>query len=346
MRQNSFNIYKAIFIVPLLLIMAFACAAPGTGGNKFKLSVEIDPLESGNVTVDPDKAGYQENSTVILAAVPADGYHFSHWSGDAAGDTNPVTVVMDADKTVAAVFDLNVPAQRFTLSVEVSPSNAGNVNKNPAHRNKFKYIFLQMKNEIANEVVDRLEYCEPTVVRDLLNILKESASEKAHLVTKKLMSHKNAQVRWVALEKFEPRSETERNDILKIFKKEKNKEVKKKAASVLLRTKNAETIDRLFHYTSRNIFRRKFLIQLVELCGHIRAQESFAHLKRLLQSRALFHSKTRDDMRIATVTSLARLQNKEAADLVMSALQDKRKRVRERVEILLKLDESIKSETK
>jgi hypothetical protein len=32
------------------------------------------------------------------------------------------------------------------------------VNKNPAHRNKFKYIFLQMKNEIANEVVDRLEY--------------------------------------------------------------------------------------------------------------------------------------------------------------------------------------------
>jgi HEAT repeat protein len=219
-------------------------------------------------------------------------------------------------------------------------------NKNPAHRNKFRYIFLRMKDKIASEVVDRLEYCEPIVVRDLLNILKESAPEKAHLVTKKLMSHKNAQVRWVALEKFEPGTEVERTDVFKIFKKEKNKEVKKKAASLLLKTKNSEIIKKLFNYTGRNIFHRKFLIQLVELCGHVRAQESLCHLKRIFQKKALFNSKRRDDLRVATVTSLARLQIDEAIELVRSGFHDKSKRVRERAEIIIKLNENMEQKIK
>ncbi len=220
------------------------------------------------------------------------------------------------------------------------------VNKNPAHRNKFRYIFLQMREKIATEVVDRLEYCEPVVVRDLLNILKESAPEKAHLVTKKLMSHKNAQVRWVALEKFEPGTEIERTDVFKIFKKEKNKEVKKKAASLLLKTKNPEIIKKLFDYTSRNIFHHKFLIQLVELCGHVRAQESLLHLKKIYQKKALFNSKRRDDLRVATVTSLSRLQIDEATELVRSGFHDKSKRVKERVEIIIKLNENMKLQTR
>jgi HEAT repeat protein len=160
------------------------------------------------------------------------------------------------------------------------------------------------------------------------------------------MSHKNAQVRWVALEKFEPCTEIERTDVFRIFKKERNKEVKKKAASLLLKTKNPEIIKKLFNCTSRNIFQHKFLIQLVELCGHVRAQESLLHLKKIFQKKALFNSKGRDDLRVATVTSLARLQIDEAIELVQRGFHDKSKRVKERAEIIIKLNENIKLQTR
>ena len=39
-----------------------------------------------------------------LTAVPAGGYVFSGWSGDASGTTNPLTVTMNANKSITATF--------------------------------------------------------------------------------------------------------------------------------------------------------------------------------------------------------------------------------------------------
>jgi len=58
----------------------------------------------GSVTKNPDKASYNRGETVTLQAAPNEGYDFTNWSGDLSGGTNPVTLVMDADKTVAATF--------------------------------------------------------------------------------------------------------------------------------------------------------------------------------------------------------------------------------------------------
>jgi uncharacterized repeat protein (TIGR02543 family) len=38
------------------------------------------------------------------AASPASGWQFDSWTGDASGTTNPVTVVMDGDKSVTANY--------------------------------------------------------------------------------------------------------------------------------------------------------------------------------------------------------------------------------------------------
>jgi hypothetical protein len=45
------------------------------------------------------------NTTAILDATGNPGYVFSMWSGDAAGNDNPLSVLMDSDKTITASFD-------------------------------------------------------------------------------------------------------------------------------------------------------------------------------------------------------------------------------------------------
>ena len=45
----------------------------------------------------------------MLTATPASGYVFTGWSGSATGTTNPLTVTMDANKSVTATFVLAGP---------------------------------------------------------------------------------------------------------------------------------------------------------------------------------------------------------------------------------------------
>ncbi|MGQ9680720.1 MAG: InlB B-repeat-containing protein [Candidatus Bathyarchaeia archaeon] len=59
---------------------------------------------SGSVSRDPDKITYPEGTSVKLTAIANSGYVFDHWEGDLTGNTNPVTIIMDSDKTVTAVF--------------------------------------------------------------------------------------------------------------------------------------------------------------------------------------------------------------------------------------------------
>ena len=79
---------------------------------------------NGSVTKNPDQATYDSNSTVQLTAIPATGYHFTSWSGDLTGSTNPATVTMDGNKTITANFAINT----YTLTINATN---GTVTKNP-----------------------------------------------------------------------------------------------------------------------------------------------------------------------------------------------------------------------
>jgi hypothetical protein len=59
--------------------------------------------DDGNGTVS-GAGGYEVNSSATLTATAAQGYVFSHWTGDAVGSTNPLSVSMDSSKTVKAHF--------------------------------------------------------------------------------------------------------------------------------------------------------------------------------------------------------------------------------------------------
>jgi hypothetical protein len=53
---------------------------------------------------------YGQGDTAILTATPATNYSFSHWSGNASGSQNPLSVVMTGDKSITANFSYHTPS--------------------------------------------------------------------------------------------------------------------------------------------------------------------------------------------------------------------------------------------
>lgn len=86
----------------------------------YNLQMSVD--NSGNGTVDPKSGSFEAGSTVKVTASPATGYRFDHWSGSVSGTTNPLSVLMDGEKTVTAYF-----IQQYSLTTSSNPANGGNV---------------------------------------------------------------------------------------------------------------------------------------------------------------------------------------------------------------------------
>jgi formylglycine-generating enzyme len=67
---------------------------------------------NGTVVKNPDHANYVLGTQVTLTASPHTGFQFGHWDGDVTGEDNPLTVVMNGNKTIFANFAL--PPARFS----------------------------------------------------------------------------------------------------------------------------------------------------------------------------------------------------------------------------------------
>jgi regulation of enolase protein 1 (concanavalin A-like superfamily) len=65
---------------------------------------------NGTIQLSPPGGVYNEGARVVVTAVPAADWQFTGWSGDLAGLANPDTLVMTADRTVAASFEAIVYA--------------------------------------------------------------------------------------------------------------------------------------------------------------------------------------------------------------------------------------------
>ena len=65
----------------------------------------MSPLGSGSVALNPGGGTYDPDTPVTLTAIPAPGWRFDHWSGDAEGTSSSVTIIMDSDKRVTANFN-------------------------------------------------------------------------------------------------------------------------------------------------------------------------------------------------------------------------------------------------
>jgi hypothetical protein len=79
-------------------------ATPDIGADEFtSYTLTVHVIGGGSVTRNPDQPLYNPGTQVQLTAV-ARGWYFDHWSGDASGSDNPLTISMDANKDITAHF--------------------------------------------------------------------------------------------------------------------------------------------------------------------------------------------------------------------------------------------------
>ena len=71
---------------------------------QYQYTLTVSVTGQGSVALNPTGPTYPSGTTVTLTANAASGWHFDHWEGALTGSTNPAALVMDANKTVTAVF--------------------------------------------------------------------------------------------------------------------------------------------------------------------------------------------------------------------------------------------------
>jgi hypothetical protein len=96
------------------LVVAFGGTSPARGdpNNGYRMNdskrldcaggwwLETGAAANGDVLVDPDRACFAPGQEIHLIASPTDGGTINQWLGDASGNDNPLTVTMDANKTI------------------------------------------------------------------------------------------------------------------------------------------------------------------------------------------------------------------------------------------------------
>jgi uncharacterized repeat protein (TIGR02543 family) len=96
--------------------------------DEYTLSVSINPQGQGTVTVSPIKPFYHYGDVVTLTANAEPGWTFSHWSGDAEGSENPLSVIISGDTAITA----NFTQIEYTLTTAVNPTGSGSITVSPA----------------------------------------------------------------------------------------------------------------------------------------------------------------------------------------------------------------------
>ena len=104
------------YLFPILALAALA-GLPSCPPNAFhSLTLAVSPSGSGMVVADPAQPIYFAGAEVELTAVPADGWHFSHWIGDGINTSTRVThIAVYQDETVTAVFEPENAPEELTI---------------------------------------------------------------------------------------------------------------------------------------------------------------------------------------------------------------------------------------
>lgn len=101
----------------------------GTPPGDYTLTVNT----SGNGSVSPNGGSYDSGESVTLTATPSNGATFSNWTGDASGSSNPLTITMNSNKNITAVFTGGTtpsPSQEHNFTTQGTSSSFFNISGN------------------------------------------------------------------------------------------------------------------------------------------------------------------------------------------------------------------------
>src|SRR5690625_3112492 len=97
------------FLLPLFLLTY--CSTDNTP--IYTLITNVNPSEAGSVN--PSSGDYNEGTEVELMATPTEHWVFNGWQGDHSGSENPVTITMNSDKNITALFI----EREYQLTIEI-----------------------------------------------------------------------------------------------------------------------------------------------------------------------------------------------------------------------------------
>jgi hypothetical protein len=138
-REFEMGLSKKVCVLIIFSITLWGCGSGGgTGpddGGDGDTDPEPDPIEySLSVTTNPDEGGsvdsesgtYEEGTEVTVEATANDGWEFAGWSGGIESDENPLTVTIEEDTDLTALFSKVEPTE-YDLIVSADPSEGGSV---------------------------------------------------------------------------------------------------------------------------------------------------------------------------------------------------------------------------
>jgi uncharacterized repeat protein (TIGR02543 family) len=100
-------------------------------GDPYTVSVSPNPIGAGFVV---GGGSYHDGQQATLTATPASGFVFSAWEGDSTNTSNPLTITVNKDLTISAVFSL-ATGSGYAVSVATEPEGSGFVNGGGAYLN-------------------------------------------------------------------------------------------------------------------------------------------------------------------------------------------------------------------
>jgi uncharacterized protein (TIGR02145 family) len=70
----------------------------------YELTISIIPEGGGKVTLSPESKTFEEGKLVVLTPIPNSNFVFDSWGGDIIGNSNPIEVTMNSNKSIVAKF--------------------------------------------------------------------------------------------------------------------------------------------------------------------------------------------------------------------------------------------------
>lgn len=94
--------FKRVVLLISMFLLIIACSKDDV---VYKLSTIVSPLEGGSISPLTLSESYDSGTEVTLTATPAADFEFVNWTGGASGTDYSVTIIMDSDKSVTAIFE-------------------------------------------------------------------------------------------------------------------------------------------------------------------------------------------------------------------------------------------------
>ncbi|CAL2108265.1 conserved exported hypothetical protein [Tenacibaculum sp. 190524A02b] len=116
---------------PIVIIMNTSKVI-GVSFSKIKHTLVTNAI-NGTITTDPNPTNgkYEYGTVVTLTATPETGYQFDGWSGDATGNSSPVSITINGDKNITANFS----KIQTTLSVTNIENGSLTISPDPVNGN-------------------------------------------------------------------------------------------------------------------------------------------------------------------------------------------------------------------